>query len=92
MPKVNNEAVMAAVRELRHRLGQNQEEFGTQIDKRLSTIYRYETVYSPTGQSLVKLVKLAREHRHMDLAAIFQKALTEQFGLGEQFWDPKEKG
>ncbi len=69
-----------AVRDLRTRLKLTQTEFGGRLGKGLATIQRYENLVPPKGRVLGRLRHLAQVHNHLDLAELFDEALSEAYG------------
>jgi transcriptional regulator with XRE-family HTH domain len=78
--QVQKTELMKATRQLRTAMGLTQTAFAQRVGKTLPTIQRYETLAQPRGEVLVKLMKLADEHGHADLAELFQDALSTELG------------
>jgi transcriptional regulator with XRE-family HTH domain len=72
--------VMNAVRSLRLALRLNQTDFGRRLGKSLPTIQRWETVLPPSGEALVQLMKLALVNKQVDMAEVFEHAISEELG------------
>jgi hypothetical protein len=56
-------------------------EFAKRMGWHIVTLGRYETTRPPKGRALADLEKVAGEHGHSDLAAIFQRHLIDELGL-----------
>jgi transcriptional regulator with XRE-family HTH domain len=84
----NEQMVMDAVRSLRTALGMTQTDFGGALGKSLPTIQRWETLRPPRGAALMDLYHLAGRNqdpkkpdaRLVEIAGIFKKALSAEFG------------
>jgi transcriptional regulator with XRE-family HTH domain len=69
-----------SVIELRKALGETQQEFAARLDTAITTIARYETSRTPSGEVLVQFMTLALAHGKDDLAELFRAALSDQLG------------
>jgi transcriptional regulator with XRE-family HTH domain len=76
------EKVMAAVRELRTRLGLSQAQFATRIGKSYPSVQRYERGRPPVGRALTPLIELAEAAGHTDLASVFHIAMDHFLSAG----------
>ena len=72
--------VCQAVRSLREKLGDTQQQFATRLNMAISTVVRYELTRAPQGEVLVKFMNLAAGNGADDLAEVFRGALSEQLG------------
>ncbi len=77
---VSSDEVRAAAKKLRSLLGKTQAEFARDIGKSIPTVQRYEGLVPPAGEALVQFMKLADVHGLLDLAAIFQRAISKELG------------
>lgn len=68
-----------AIKDLREALGQTQQQFAQTLGTAVTTIARYETGRNPTGQILIRLKDLAREHKQENLDDVFYTALVQEF-------------
>lgn len=68
-------AITSAVRELRIRLGDTQQEFASRTKMAISTVVRYELSRPPKGKALLELKNLAENHGFNDIARVFSYAL-----------------
>src|SRR5580693_2027022 len=66
----------ASVTELRKELRQTQQQFAQTLETSITAIARYETTRSPSGDILLRLDKLAREHDRVDLSDVFYSAMV----------------
>ncbi len=73
--------VLAAVKELRERLGDTQQAFASRLGVSISAVTNYERNRIPTGRSLVKLMQTADAYGYSDLAMVFQDELSEELGF-----------
>jgi transcriptional regulator with XRE-family HTH domain len=67
-----------ALIELRTRLEDTQESMSRRLDVSMHSIAIWETKRAPAGVMLLRLSKLAEEHRHADLAKIFADAVENE--------------
>jgi transcriptional regulator with XRE-family HTH domain len=72
--------VCQAVRSLREKLGDTQQQFATRLNMAISTVVRYELTRAPQGEVLVKFMNLAAGNGADELAEVFRGALSEQLG------------
>ncbi len=77
---ISSDDVRLAVKKLRLLLGKTQADFAREIGKSIPTVQRYEGLVPPAGEALVQFMKLADAHGHLDLAAIFQRAISKELG------------
>ena len=77
---VGNE-ITNAVRSLRKRLGDTQQQFAHRLGMAISTVVRYELSRPPRGKVLADLQRLAENNGFYREAAIFQKAFNEEFDI-----------
>ena len=70
-----------AVSKLRQQLGQTQQQFAQTLKTSITTIARYETSRNPSGQILLELEKLAREHGFAEVHDVFYSAVVDEFGI-----------
>jgi transcriptional regulator with XRE-family HTH domain len=73
--------VTEAVRDLRNRLGDTQQQFANRLGMAISTIVRYELSRPPRGRVLADLENLAVNNGCSVEAAVFRNALYEEFPL-----------
>jgi transcriptional regulator with XRE-family HTH domain len=73
-------AVCQAVRKLREKVGDTQQQFAARLNMAISTVVRYELTRAPQGEVLVKFMNLAAGHGENELAEVFRGALSEQLG------------
>jgi transcriptional regulator with XRE-family HTH domain len=77
---VEKKTVMESVRKLRDVLNLTQPQLAARLDCGMSTVQRWEQVVPPRGTALVQLMELADAHGQVDLARIFQEAISEEIG------------
>jgi len=70
-----------AALQLRLALGETQQQFAARLGTAITTIARYETVRPPSGLHLGPYLKVAAEHRFLDIAIVFKKAIEREFGV-----------
>jgi transcriptional regulator with XRE-family HTH domain len=81
---VPQNAVTEAVRSLRQRLGDTQQQFATRLNLAISTVVRYELSRPPRGKHLAQFERLATEHGLDEVATVFRVALNlELYGAPE---------
>jgi transcriptional regulator with XRE-family HTH domain len=68
--------LIAAVRNLRKRLGLSQQAFANELGLSLRAIANYEKDRRPSGEELARLYSVSLKHRQKRLAATFKAALT----------------
>jgi transcriptional regulator with XRE-family HTH domain len=71
---------MAAVRELRADLGENQQTFGMRLGLSTISVARYERSRAPRGKVLARLAEIAADRGLDKLEDTFRRALNEEFG------------
>jgi transcriptional regulator with XRE-family HTH domain len=69
-----------AVKVLRTRLGDTQQQFAQRLEVAISTAVRYESTRAPQKQALAKLYSLAVGNRMYDVADMFRAAMLGQVG------------
>jgi transcriptional regulator with XRE-family HTH domain len=74
-------AVRKAVLDLRHRLGQTQQQFATSLGIAISTAVRYKLTRTPQGKMLAKLARLAIENGFDEEAYLFLDLLFKELGF-----------
>jgi transcriptional regulator with XRE-family HTH domain len=79
--------VCTAVWNLRHSLGETQQEFAYRMKTAIRTIARYETVRPPKGKALTAFLALAERAGRHDLAVVFQEALRDEIGINVVAFD-----
>jgi transcriptional regulator with XRE-family HTH domain len=78
MPK---DEVTKAVRDLRVKLEDTQQQFATRMNMAISTVVRYELSRPPRGKVLAQLERMAMEHGFDEEAAVFRRALRQELGI-----------
>jgi transcriptional regulator with XRE-family HTH domain len=73
-------AVGAAVRKLRHALGETQEKFARRMNTAVRTIARYEGERPPTGLALAQLKRLADAYNLPDVGNVLEDAIMRELG------------
>jgi transcriptional regulator with XRE-family HTH domain len=61
-----------AVTELRHELGETQQQFACRLGCAVTTVARYETSHPPSGKVLDNLQKIAKASKRNDLVLAFR--------------------
>lgn len=77
-------AVCEAVRRLRLRLGDTQQQFAQRLELAISTVVRYELTRPPRGKVLARFERLATELAADEEASVFRDALERELGLSHQ--------
>lgn len=70
----------SAVVRLRKALGDTQQAFASRLGTAITTVARYETIRPPRGNALVQFTQLAKSKGELELAKVFEDALSEEFG------------
>ncbi len=70
----------SAVKALRIRLGDTQQQFATRLNFAISTAIRYETTRRPRGKALSQLYQLAVNSKFDDVTGMFRQALIAELG------------
>jgi transcriptional regulator with XRE-family HTH domain len=73
--------VTQAVRQLRIKLGDTQQEFAQRLGLAISTVVRYESTRPPRPGVLKRYYALAVENNLYDVAAMFQEAIVGQVAI-----------
>src|ERR1035437_5454779 len=85
MPAIPKEpgtpTVTQAVRQLRIKLGDTQQEFAQRLGLAISTVVRYESTRPPRPGVLKRYYALAVENNLYDVAAMFQEAIVGQVAI-----------
>ena len=74
--------VPQAVRQLRIKLGDTQQQFAQRLGLAISTVVRYESTRSPRAGVLSKLYKVAVENELHDVAGMFNQAIVGEVTRG----------
>src|SRR5271170_7863018 len=72
--------VVAAVKALRHELGDSQQAFANRLGLSIRAIANYEKDRKPTGMALASLARVASDAGKHDLTSTFMLALVEELG------------
>jgi transcriptional regulator with XRE-family HTH domain len=73
--------IMAAVKSLRHALGDTQQGFAHRLGLAISTVVRYESTRPPKGRALEQLAQVAEQAGLDAEAGAFRNALVQELGL-----------
>lgn len=74
--------VPQAVRQLRIKLGDTQQQFAQRLGLAISTVVRYESTRPPRAEVLSRLYKMALENELRDVAAMFNQAILGEVAQG----------
>jgi transcriptional regulator with XRE-family HTH domain len=80
-PTVVKNELSVAIAELRRRLGSSQQVFAISLGLSLGAVARWELNQRPERRMLKRLIDLASDNGHQDLADIFYSEYRREFGL-----------
>jgi transcriptional regulator with XRE-family HTH domain len=78
-----------AVRQLRERLGESQQQFAFRMKTAIRTIARYEGTRPPKGKALAEFERVALENGAEEYAQVFRTALAEELGVSAPNVQPR---
>jgi transcriptional regulator with XRE-family HTH domain len=73
--------LIAAVGKLRKALGDTQQAFADRLGLAIATVIRYERNRAPRGKALARLENIAAANGFEEYAAVFRRALDEEFAV-----------